>query len=330
MTPEKTVGHNLTMTEYNFIDDGSDDEDNSDDAAETDTLPSEVRRWTLGDHNTGDAPDREVITEWADTLDDEVDGDLKGVLEEAADLAPSSTVSGFECPACGLNHSHSDSKHDIRASPGGMPGGFRVDEDFADQMEYCPYCHCGANELAMLIDFFHYITVPVFEDQDEFEAVLELDPEFVRRIYRVYTTEEDVYTIDEAIDHARTGQPIGEVRPELKAFIERVHKIKSAADSAPISDETRTAIEEIREELEAMVGSDDGAEWQRGRVTYMSTLTGIGRLEATEDDERWSFADLDVGEEVFEKLEPGYDIDFQIAEIDGEEAVTEIRIPEEE
>lgn len=270
---------------YDFIDSNDDDaqDDNqtaADEQQTTERQPREVRRWTLGDHTSANEADVDALELWADN-DEEVNEDLAEVLRDAASMVEGSTVSGFECPECGLNHSHADHKHDIRSF-------FEVEADFADGMQYVPFCHCGVNELAMLVDFFHFINVPVFEDQDEFEGVLEADPEIPRRAYRIYTSRdeeyEDVVTWQNAIIEANNEIP-GDVMPseiteELIAFLERVHNIKQAADAAPIATETRTAIEETREELAEQVGWNDEDEWYVGEITDYNAPGGYGFIEA--------------------------------------------------
>jgi hypothetical protein len=147
---------------------------------------------------------------------------------------------------CGINHGHADHKHDIRASTDATPtGGFEVTEAFADEMQYNPYCHCGANELAMLVRFFHHIGVPMFDDQLEFEGVLEAEEDALWDAYSLWNTERDM-TVQTAANRKNIDTTLVE---ELTKFFRRVSSIESAADSAPIASETQSAIEETRRSI---------------------------------------------------------------------------------
>jgi hypothetical protein len=247
----------------------ADDSTESDDAAANESEPFRVRKWGLGDHSmqTSVAPD--------DLLDDAernagVDDELASILMEAAEMVESTSVRDFECPVCGLNHGHGDSKHDIRSA-------FNVEPEFADAMEMCPYCHCGANELAMLVDFFHFISVPVFADQHEFESVLEMPHGNVRAI--VNATNEVTYeeaneagmdltgrgeahlSLDDAI--AWVARELGvetlvpeDIEPDLRMFYRRVQDIKNSANNAPIPQEARATIEDGRADIQSSLQGD--------------------------------------------------------------------------
>lgn len=206
-------------------------------------------RWDLGSHSTTDRETQEelseAITETMEQLDEDIDDEMVAVLQDASNLVNSVEVTKFECPVeeCGLGHSHPDHKHDIRES-------FSVTEDFASQMQFCPYCHCGVNELRMLVAFFPYIDIPVFEDQHQFEGVLEVDPEMLESIYREY---DSGLSVSRAVSQVaeRLGveeievAPMG-VRPDLKKFFYRRKNIEKAADAAPIAEQTRNVISENR------------------------------------------------------------------------------------
>jgi len=235
---------------YGFIAEQT-EEETTEDTSTDEQEPREVRRWSLGDHSVDSGLDSQELDDAIENVR-EVNEDLAGVLEETRDMVETTSVSGFECPVCGLNHGHSDSKHDLRSA-------FNVEADFADQMEYCPYCHCGVNELAMLVDFFHYISIPVFTDQHEFEGVLEVPPEVVDEVHREMKEsrqdmDRETLDVKGAVRATSNEYEVPrEVLDELETFYERKENIKSAADSAPIAGETREAIEDARKELESVI-----------------------------------------------------------------------------
>jgi len=239
------------QTTYGFID----EPDVTDEGTTLEPDSEGIRRWTLGDHSVDTGLDSQELDDAIQNVR-EVNNDLASVLEEARDMVETTDVSGFECPVCGLNHSHADTKHDIRADD---RTGFNVSAEFADEMEYNPYCHCGVNELAMLMDFFHYITIPIFDHQHEFESVLEIPPEVVDEVHREMKDsrqDPDRDTLDvegaiKATDNEYDVPP--EAVDELGEFLNLKEEIAGAADSAPIAGETREAIEEARTELEAAV-----------------------------------------------------------------------------
>jgi hypothetical protein len=247
---ETTSGSNETMSNYDFISNGEDDESDN----QSDDFSTVGNKWDLGDHSTASSNERhelsESIRQTMDALDDDVDGDLKSVLEDASNLVEDTSISRFECPveACGLGHSHPDHKHDIRS-------GFNVEDAFAGQMQFCPYCHCGVNELSMLMAFFPYITEPVFTDQHEFEGVLEVEPDVLEDLYNRYNQGGETVSravADAAIQHGRDESdlaPLG-VREDLKRFFQRRQDIENAANAAPIAQETRGVITQNREALE--------------------------------------------------------------------------------
>lgn len=238
---------------YDFIHDGES-------SASTTAPFSEVgNKWNLGDHETADDDTVNelsgAINETLGKLDDDIDSDMKAVLQDASDLVQKTSLSRFECPveACGLGHSHSDHKHDIRSA-------FEVRDSFTDEMKFCPYCHCGANELAMLMAFFPYIDSAVFRDQHNFEGVLEVKPDHLNALYRRYTESSGVginrlcmQVAAELGVSEREAFPLG-VREDLTTFFSRRESIENAADAAPIAQETRQKINDGREQLERLTG----------------------------------------------------------------------------
>jgi hypothetical protein len=247
---ETTEDSENTMT-YDFVDNGdSDESDNNSD----DDFGSQ--RWGLGDHSRISSENRtgllESIEATMSETDAEMDEEIRDVLGDAAELVDSADVSNFECPveACGLGHSHPDTKHDIRSS-GSV--GYNVTENFADRMEFCPYCHCGVNELSMLLEFFHYIDTEVFAGRD-FSGVRDLDPEVVNVIYNLMTTENMDFTPAVRAASTRYNSPAhvivpGSVRSELREFIKLRQDIDADASRAPIHSEAREAIQQLRDGL---------------------------------------------------------------------------------
>jgi hypothetical protein len=125
-------------------------------------------------------------------------------------------------------------------------------------MEFCAYCHCGVNELAMLVRFFPYINRPVFTDQHDFEGVLEVNPDVLEAVYRTYNDDGVSLSVAAGRVASRRGLdeaeaiPLG-VREDIQAFFNRRDAIQNAANSAPIAQETRGVIEADREALQEMV-----------------------------------------------------------------------------
>lgn len=243
------------MSNYDFIANDDEQTEENDDTEQFNTVGS---MWTLGDHSSASTSERtnlsKSIEETLSQLDDDIDGDMKAVLQDASDLVNDTRVSDFECPIeeCGLGHSHPDHKHDIRSA-------FNVTSTFADSIQFCPYCHCGANEMAMLVQFYPYITEEVFTDSHKFENVLEVEPVLLDELYREYN---EGSTVKEAVRivASQRGIPEGDVaghgiRGELTLFFRRRQSIENAANAAPISQQTRRLIEENREELEEMTSS---------------------------------------------------------------------------
>lgn len=256
-TTEETS--NVSDNTYDFI--GSDD-DQSDEQSDVD----DKWNWEFGDHTTATGgetnPLSEALGKTMGELDSEVDQEMMAVLEDAQDLVQSTSISRYECShsECGLGHSHPDWKHDICASPdasqirSNIPG-FNVSPAFAEGMKFIANCHCGANEAAMLVQFFPYFTTEMFKDEDRFRGVLEVKPDVLDGMYRLYN--EDDASVSRAAARAAKRRnadeselvPLG-VRDDIKAFFERRQQMERQASKAPISQETRQAIEEAREELE--------------------------------------------------------------------------------
>jgi len=230
---------NDTMN-YEFLNGDNDEQDDNND----DAFSTVGNMWTLGDHNTASSEDTDDLTNAiSDTmaaLDDDVDDDLMAVLQDANDMVETTSVRSFECPVCGLSHSHSDHKHDIRS-------GFQVEDSFADQMDFCPYCHCGVNELAMLMPFFPYMNEPVFEDQHEFESVLELDANVLQGLIQ------DVISGKKSPERAYLTvlqARFPGFKDEIQMFLSRVDNIQNAANGAPIPQDARQQIENNRNGIE--------------------------------------------------------------------------------
>ncbi|UBF22239.1 hypothetical protein HRTV-2_gp91 [Halorubrum virus HRTV-2] len=199
--------------------------------------------WSLGDHTMrNDLDFGDAITEAED-----VNPELASILQQAQGMVKSASVSGFECPVCGLNHSHSDQKHDIRTA-------FSVTSRFADSMEFCPYCHCGVNELAMLMDFFGHINTPIFTDEADFGPVNDLSNEDIRGVVIEIRDAPKGTTVRSAIRDAFGSRDISEEMYDgFEAYYRRLKAVKDAAGHAPISSETRQEIEDLRDAAEEAI-----------------------------------------------------------------------------
>lgn len=247
---EPTDDEDTTMN-YDFI-------SNDDEAQDETNQRNEIgNRWTLGDHSTANDDVKnelhEVIEETIDDLDSEVDQEMVEVLSDASSLLQDSSVTNFQCPECGLIHGHADHKHDIRAA-------FNVEDDFASQMDFVPYCHCGVNELAMLMRFFSYISEPVFKDQHKFESVLDVKPEVLEASYRVFDSDDVNYNINNAVRKACNQRGLdpskevpADIREEVRMFFYRRQEVERAANGAPVSQQTVDEIALNKSELEDAV-----------------------------------------------------------------------------
>ena len=237
------------------------------DEAQSETTTDDQWDWGYSDHTTASSDDQaslsETIRATMDQLDEDIDEEMLDVLEDASELVEGSTVSQFECSheQCGLGHGHPDWKHDITASTdtselrSNIPG-FNITSDFADQMEFVRNCHCGANEAAMLVEFYPYINIQMFSDGENFEGVNDVEPQLINEMYRLYSDEDA--SVSQAAgtacrdipDDEAEAVPLG-VRDDITAFFERREQMEQQASKAPIHGETREAINENREALEA-------------------------------------------------------------------------------
>jgi hypothetical protein len=235
-----------------------------------------VRRWKLGDHRMKPTVDAGQLRE--DAIENEdIDDDLADILSRAATQVEQAQVRDFQCPVCGLSHGHSDDKHDIRSSLG-------VTEEFAEMMRMNPACHCGVNELAVLVDFYGYIIPQVFEDDEQFvpfeemmpsdeaDAALKLlghpdvtvshDETHSRAGRRASVADLRNIVYDDGHSqgtelHTTTGQALTasrlsnseDMRESLKALHSRFSDIRSAANSAPIPKDTEAELDELRTRL---------------------------------------------------------------------------------
>lgn len=265
-TTEDTTDDNNTMA-YAFFADNDSTESEPEPTTTIETEPIHIRQWRLGDHNNGvENMNWSTISEELYFIEDEAPG-LSDALTEAQDVAKSFEINGFECGVCGLNHSHSDQKHDIRAA-------FNVADEFTTQMKFCPYCHCGVSELARLALYFPEVEgTSMFNDEAEFEAVRDIDTDIVQEVYSIMnemTVEEadEMYGMNnvsgnrtrklnmtEAIEvYSIEDNSIGTAVPhsvydDLRAFYERVDEIKSAANGAPIPSDTEQSLNETLGQL---------------------------------------------------------------------------------
>lgn len=241
---------NETTMSYNFI--TTDDEDESEEQTADDSWT-----WDFGDHSTASREERSALShaigDAMSGIDEDIDSEMMDVLEDAAGLVSDTRINQFECSHedCGLGHSHPDWKHDIRASTNSaeirsMIPGFNITDSFAEEMEFVPFCHCGANEAAMLVQFFPYFSEPMFNDQVSFDSIEELDAdvllELIQNVVSGEMTPKEV-----ASNTAARGTAM---LVDIETFLNRVQQIQNQADKAPIGEETRHLIEANRRDLE--------------------------------------------------------------------------------
>lgn len=237
-----------------------------------------VLRWKLGNHNMKPTIDADELRQNAADNED-INDDLADVLQQAAIQVEQAKVRDFQCPVCGLSHGHSDSKHDIRTA-------VNVTEQFAEMMQFNPACHCGVNELAVLIDFYGYIVPQVFEDDDQFIPFEEMMPSDETDAALTILGHPDV-VVGEATSNIRAGkrattgtlrnladggslpdavdevwvslgqvlqaarlQDTDEMRASMTALDKRFKTIRSAGNSAPIPKDTETKLASLRQDLE--------------------------------------------------------------------------------
>jgi hypothetical protein len=184
---QQTAVYNITMNNDEFnTDDVAQDEEHTvepisnevDVVGQVDAdeaysfLPDNVRRddhqygyeqhssawWGLGEHSEG-TTDWDKVYEDLSDLQEQVPDGLADLLESAEQQAERMENRGFECGVCGLSHPHSSRKHDVRDF-------FGVTDEFADNMHFNPYCHCGVNELARLMNYTDSIQQQIFEHED--------------------------------------------------------------------------------------------------------------------------------------------------------------------
>jgi hypothetical protein len=227
-----------------------------------------VKRWSLGNHTMTPGINADQFNSEIERVK-EVNPGLADVLSEAQEIVADSKVTQWECGVCGLGHNHPDDKHDIRGEYESGDPGFSVAEDFAEEVEFCPYCHCGVNELAMLIDFFCHLPQPMFRDQQKFESVLEVGNDTLIRYCQARRDLSDekfgakdvpLEAVVEAEDYEFSGDEanlLAEVGEEKTLFYERWRDIKRGAAGAPIAGETRKAIANLREHVRGQLSLDE-------------------------------------------------------------------------
>jgi len=177
------------MDDHNHNHDGSDDRDEQlyefmvghDPEPEDDEDGFDHGRWSRGRHAGANERQDEQAEQIA--LEEMLAGmDLSEQRQELVDdlLEKSESIQSFEfvCPLCNHGHEHGDNKHDLTYDLG--YAGFRVRQEFADQLEWEQGCHCGLAELSMLMDYFEMIDQQVFEDQDNPEFDLDSRIEKIR------------------------------------------------------------------------------------------------------------------------------------------------------
>lgn len=244
-----------------------------------------IRRWKIGSHAVPAYVDADDIRATAQD-NKSIDADIAAALSTAADSVESVNITDYECPVCELGHTHGvndgpgeGAKHDIRDEP------IHVRDSFAEAMTYNPVCHCGVNELAMLLDFYPHMGVSVFEDDDRFAPLLNegaaavtqalevashpsvslvgsSDPQPAPHV-RLSVTEirniangRATVTTDKrvAVDRIFEAFGIKETTAVAQAFAglrKRFSHIRDAASQADIPQGTEADIERAREELEA-------------------------------------------------------------------------------
>lgn len=275
-------------------------------AIASDFTPQSVNRWTLGDHTSADEGTEDNIQAALDSVDSDLDDDLRGVLEDAASMVSTASVSGFECPTCGLKHGHSDSKHDIRTA-------FNVTEDFTNESDWTPYCHCGVNWLAEMVDFVGYSEIDIFTDSEQFEPFLSAgDPsaqeQAVSRLQKMRSDPDVTVSIEEALEEAGLAVT-DEMVIALDDFYTRYVNIKNAAEGAPIASETRTTISEMREMVdEAITQAVSEPDGDLGTITFFNTVGGYGFVSSDAYDEDVFFNTDDLDGVVDADIEEGREV----------------------
>lgn len=215
------------------------------------TNPADYRPeiWKLGNHGRAVDMDLDSVTRELEAQRDLLDDDTLDLLDAARRVRDRASLYDFECPNehCRIAHSHDDTKHDIREK-------FNVTEAFVDAMEMTPFCHCGANELAMLVDYYHDFRVDVFTDQSD------LTPS--ERDARIEAIRE---AAESARLHENTRQYIESLRANVKATRDLAYERDTGfrfgtAHDAP-ADATLPADTDDDDDLFEVSGPDDTADW---------------------------------------------------------------------
>ena len=311
-----------------------------------------VKRWSLGNHTMMPGINADQFNSEIERVK-EVNPGLADVLSEAQEMVADSKVRQWECGVCGLGHNHPDDKHDIRGEYESDDPGFSVAEDFAEEVEFCPYCHCGVNELAMLIDFFCHLPQPMFRDQQKFESVLEVGNDTLIRYCQARRDLSDekfgakdvpLEAVVEAEDYEFSGDEanlLAEVGEEKTLFYERWRDIKRGAAGAPIAGETRKAIANLREHVRGQLSLDEGTDDEsesdevadeaeklaeemeetepehdrdkKGEVGFYNSTRGYGFIESDEVADNVFFHVEDNGNKHLDRLPEGTHVVFNMA-----------------
>lgn len=218
-----------------------------------------VTKWKLGKHSASPSLNAAELRNQA-ARQQNLNDELSDVFNQAAELVEEVKLKDFQCPVCGLSHGHSDTKHDIRES-------FNVTNEFAERMEFAPNCHCGVNELAMLMDFYGEIVMRVFEDDEEFVPFESLmpsheadhalsmmaDPSVTvveKRNTRAGQNRAAVYTTAQVLNESNLQSDEDTVR-SFTLLYNRISNIRTAAEKALIPSEVESRINTIRTQLES-------------------------------------------------------------------------------
>lgn len=238
------------MTSYDFIqNDGSTDNDQT-------TFGGFSWSDHPGDHTSVSDDTQSALDAALDRVDEEMEPEVAEALQDISDELPGSdSVTNFQCshPDCGLTHGHPENKHHIR-NPVDCRGvtGFGVTDEFAESIEFVPNCHCGANEMAMLVRFVPYFgdQIEVFSDGEQFRSVFQLPGEVVNESYREWqeSGESVMALLSESTVSMMAVCGVGV--EELEAWFERRQHIESGGNSAPIAQYTQSCINDLEAEVE--------------------------------------------------------------------------------
>lgn len=224
-------------------------------------------RYHVGSHSMPTETDANDLRRDAENLRG-LDDDAADLLEQAAETYESmdKDPSGWECPDCGLRHSHSMVKQGHQLTE---EHGLNVRTEFAEGvLNYNQRCHCGVNELSMLLDFVEHIDMRIFRDlaNDEIPG-----PSVVTTAERlrdaVPAEEKRKASLDDSYETRREilNDMGSELVQEAQSWqgtdgLTRVVSVRNAADSAPIHSTTKQDIESIREALDDDLDRDPVAE----------------------------------------------------------------------